>query len=142
MNMDMFDKWSELANMDLSAAETLVYKGKDKDYISAMYHCQQAVEKILKAYIFSALEKSEREYRIHDLVDLAECTELEMSENMLMLIDGLNPMTREARYEIRISKILVQIDFEIAKTYFLRTKEFLEWIGKKLYERQSGSQNG
>ncbi|MDR0307997.1 MAG: HEPN domain-containing protein [Chitinispirillales bacterium] len=141
MNTQMAEKWLELTDRDLSGAQILLKSG---ECILACYHCSQAVEKALKAYIFSVLQKSDRDkkYRIHDLIALTRFSELEISEKMLGFIYNLNPLSTEARYEIKQSKILSQLVPEICNQYVLNTEEFVLWIKSKLYEQQSDLPRG
>ncbi|MDR0305896.1 MAG: HEPN domain-containing protein [Chitinispirillales bacterium] len=136
MNTQIAEKWFELTDRDVKGARNLL---KSQDYILACYHCSQAVEKALKAYIFSVLGKSERDkkYRIHDLIDLAEFSELEIPEKTLGFLDNLNPLGIVARYEVKQSKILSQLVPEICSQYVLNTEEFVLWIKNKLYTQPS-----
>jgi HEPN domain-containing protein len=131
MNAEIAERWTEFTDRDLRGAQNLL---KSEDYILACYHCQQAAEKALKAYIFSILKKPEldKTYRTHDLIKLAKFSELEIPENMLGLLYDLNPLNIEARYEVKQSKILSQIVPDICKQYVSNTEEFVSWIKNKL----------
>lgn len=67
--------WVALADMDLAAAEVLLERGL---YPPVIFHCQQAVEKLLKAIW---LERTgEVPPRTHNLVDLASELKLSLPE--------------------------------------------------------------
>jgi HEPN domain-containing protein len=132
MKTESAKKWFEFTDRDLRGAQNLL---KSEDYILACYHCQQAAEKALKAYIFSVPGKSEldNKYRTHDLIKLAKFSELEISEEMLGLLYNLNPLNVETRYEVKQSKVLSQLVPDICKQYVSNTEEFVSWIKSKLY---------
>jgi len=56
--------WIEIAREDFESAKVLI---KKKLYRTVCFHCQQAVEKVLKAYL---VEGGVKFKRVHDLVDL------------------------------------------------------------------------
>ena len=132
MNTKCAERWIEFTDRDLRGAQNLL---ASEDYILACYHCQQAVEKALKAYVFSVLGKPEqdRAYKTHDLIKLAKFTELEIPERMLGLLYNLNPLSIETRYEVKQSKVLSQLVPEICKQYMSNTEEFVSWIKSRLY---------
>lgn len=131
MNTETSEKWLEFTDRDLRGAQNLL---KSEDYILACYHCQQAAEKAIKAYIFSVLGKSEldKTYWTHDLIKLAKLSGLEIPENMLGLLYNLNPLNIEARYEVKQSKVLSQLVPDICKQYVSNTEGFVSWIKNKL----------
>ena len=60
--------WYNTSENDLRAARILAQSG---DYANAVFHCQQAVEKILKAYLLSLRVTSQT----HSCIDLLEMVE-------------------------------------------------------------------
>lgn len=125
------EKWIELTDRDMKGAQVLFAA---ESYVLACYHCQQALEKALKAYIFAVLGKPEtdRKFWVHDLVKLARESGLNLSPKMQGLLFNLNPFTTEARYEVKQSKTLAQLVPEICEQYVSNTEEFVSWIKSKL----------
>lgn len=128
---EIAEKWVELTDRDLSGAQVLLAA---ENYVLACYHCQQALEKALKAYIFAVLGESEndRKFWTHDLIKLAKLSKLNFSQKMQGLLFNLNPFTTEARYEIKQSKTLAQLVPKICEQYVSNTEEFVSWIKNML----------
>ncbi len=84
-------RWLEKAEHDLRTAEVALDLSKPVTDTAA-FHCQQAVEKLLKAYLFWR----DREFeKIHDLRALAlECTSLD--SGFQTWIDRVGPLTAYA----------------------------------------------
>jgi HEPN domain-containing protein len=56
---DLIRKWADKARDDLIVAETLFQNTHPKQIYIACYHCQQAVEKMLKCYlVYNNIEPS------------------------------------------------------------------------------------
>lgn len=88
------ERWLEFAKRDLNDAR-LLYKGKS--YPSAAYHCQQAAEKSLKAYL--AFNNQEI-LKTHDLIKLNDlCQKFDNSFQKLSTeLKMLNPFATKFRY--------------------------------------------
>ena len=94
--MQKHSEWLRFAQDDLKTA-IIVVKSEDIVVGSVLYHCQQAFEKILKAYL--AYNKEEIR-KTHDLVELVHlCAELDQ-EFLQLLSDAteLNPYATKSRY--------------------------------------------
>lgn len=89
------DEWLEKAAKDLAAARLLATD--ESLWEGACFHCQQAAEKALKAFLISA---GERLPRMHDLVVLTRlCSEKEPDFEKLISNAGLlNPFYARTRY--------------------------------------------
>ena len=87
--------WIELAVYDLDTAKAM---RKSKRYLYVGFMCNQAVEKILKAY-YVAVKEAQPPYT-HKLIRLAEESNLYklMSEKQKDFIDTISPLNIEARY--------------------------------------------
>jgi len=87
--------WILLADTDLNAAELII---KDENPLTNIiaFHCQQTIEKYLKAYL---LEKDNPPIKTHDLIKLngmiKEINDLSIDENKLIMI---NEVYIESRY--------------------------------------------
>ena len=76
-NADIADKWMDMAQNDLLAAQRLFEFFNPKQLDISCYHCQQAVEKALKAVLIFR-EAVDEVPRTHDLeVLLNECVPLD-----------------------------------------------------------------
>jgi HEPN domain-containing protein len=87
--------WVLLADKDLYAAEIIMKDDYSLTNIVA-FHCQQAIEKYLKAYL---IEKDVQIIKTHDLIKLNDMTkeikDLEIDEKKLTVI---NEVYIESRY--------------------------------------------
>jgi len=89
------EDWVFFADKDLQAAEIIINDEYPLTNIAA-FHCQQAIEKYLKAYI---IEKKGSLTRIHDLIKLNaivnEIKNLDIDEKKLIV---LNEVYLDSRY--------------------------------------------
>jgi HEPN domain-containing protein len=86
------EDWILLAEKDLYAAELMIRDDYPLMNIVA-FHCQQTIEKYIKAYF---LEKEIPLIKTHDLIKLnAKIKDLELDESKLMII---NEVYIESRY--------------------------------------------
>lgn len=90
-------KWVELSQADLIAAQTQFRYGPKKGsaYQIAVFHCHQAIEKTLKAYL---VEKDIELRKTHDITYLRALTGLAMPEKIMAFIDTINPHYLFPRY--------------------------------------------
>jgi len=121
--------WLGLCDRDMSGAHGLLMT---KNYVLAVYECQQVIEKALKACIASV--SADDPPRIHSLPRLAPLTGLEheFSKEQNELIDYLNPFYIEGRYSDYKTALLSQLTPEYCKQLIVRTEEFLLWIKNRL----------
>jgi HEPN domain-containing protein len=86
--------WIFFADTDLKTAETLIKDDNPFNNIIA-FHCQQAIEKYLKAYL---VEKSVPLVKTHDLIKLndmvKEIKDLGINEEKLMIIKQIYSESR------------------------------------------------
>jgi len=137
MNIEIADKWLRLSERDLRAANIALSHGQTDEYIDAGFHCQQAVEKALKAYIFAVFNidpKKDKKYKTHDLFVLSEYTKLEFSPQQITLFSNLNSLAVDIRYECEDESIIIaSLSFSICEEYYSQTVELISWIKNKLY---------
>ncbi len=92
-----------------------------------MFHCQQAVEKSLKAFL---IWRDEPFRRTHDLVELSrQCLDLEPALNDVMR--GLGPLTRFA-WETRYPGEAEPPTTDLARGWAIKVKEILKVIESML----------
>jgi len=124
------EDWTKLADKDLYAAEILIENEFPLTNIVA-FHCQQTIEKYLKAYL---IEKNIPVIRTHDLVRLngmiKEVDDLGIDEEKLMTI---NEIYIETRYPGELGLMPDGMPSEIqAKEFIEYAKEIKKIITKKL----------
>ena len=96
-NEKILKEWMEFARMDFLAAKHLYEHMYPKPLEIICYHCQQAIEKLLKGVLISrgvTIEKT------HDLGLLAEMLQeyTEVDEKYLEICDDLTPYGVKIRY--------------------------------------------
>ncbi len=115
-------EWQSCAEMDYKAALHLYEHMYPQPYEIICYHCQQAVEKLLKGLMASKGEKIEK---THDLGLLAELLSkhIEIDETLLDMCDDLTPYGVNIRYPQEV--VIEQYHVDKALT---QTKILYEWL--------------
>lgn len=114
-------RWWKIAADDAEKAQILF---KNKKYDGAIFYCQQAVEKGLKALL---LRQQERIPKIHDLVRLGK--EVSLPEALLNYCKELTSGYIYSRYpDVDEEPNLDQV----SKDFLNFAQEILLWIEKKL----------
>jgi len=124
------EDWIQLADKDLYAAEILLKDEYPLTNIVA-FHCQQTIEKYLKAFL---IEKEIPIVKTHDLIRLNglinEVYDSGIDENKLMTI---NEVYIESRYPGELGLMPDGMpSYEQAKVFFEYTKEVRMIIMKEL----------
>lgn len=128
-NLDVVNKWKELALNDLLAADQLDNGG---NLLLSAFHLQQCLEKYLKAcFIFN---KSEQPPYIHNLTQLAKICELDkkLKSEYIDLLDELNPFYIKARYPTFKKDIASALSKQKVENLIRRTKDFVTWLEQEL----------
>ena len=120
-------EWIKIAEYDLETAKAML---KTKRYLYVVFMCQQAIEKILKA-IYSK-QKKELPPRIHNLINLSNFLELEISEEDKNFLSKLNQFYIATRYPSEHIRLAKSLDQDKAKNYLNKTEEMLECLRKKI----------
>lgn len=134
-NEDIFkiNEWIRYSNMDLEAAELLNEKYK-KPYEIICYHCQQSVEKALKA---SLLFYGYSIYKSHDLLELAEDCQKRNADykKIEKACSQLSDYAFEARYPFHVFDI-TEVEIEKAlKNAFSCRKLVMKVLDEIIYEK-------
>lgn len=88
--------WQRKAASDLTAAETCLQAGRGLD--AACFHCQQAAEKALKAFLISRDKEYPRTHDLRRLITL--CAKVDQKFKSLEAVARrLNPYAVDFRYE-------------------------------------------
>jgi HEPN domain-containing protein len=127
-------RWLTYAEADLRAAEHLLESG---DFMASAFHCQQAVEKLLKAIIVA--ETGERPPYVHNLRLLLEQIEtIEVPENVVRRTVEIEPHYVGARYpgivdpefyNRRNVERLLENTFEVYRWFLARFEEMVSSDG-------------
>ena len=128
MNPDKAKKWLERVEYDIQTADAMFDTGR---YIYAVFMCQQALEKSLKAIIAS----NEGEVLpIHNLRRLFEITGLinQLNEEQLMKMDFLSQYYINARYKEDIAELSRGMTQEFTADIITFAKEMLRWIMQEI----------
>ena len=105
---------------------------KSKRFLYVGFMCNQAVEKIFKAYYVKT--KKEQPPYTHKLIRLAEESNLykTMSEEQKDFIFMVTPLNAEARYPTQKKDIFESLNKEKCKEIIIKTEEMIKWIKQKL----------
>ena len=122
--------WIELAESDILSAEVLAEK---KLNLHAGFHCQQAVEKIMKGYFIK--HKNEVHPHIHNLIKLAYIADLsdKLSDEQNFFLKELNPLYILTRYDSYKKDVAETLTEERINSLLTRTKEFVSWMKEKMF---------
>ncbi|MCG2769414.1 MAG: HEPN domain-containing protein [Anaerolineae bacterium] len=93
---DFVQEWLEKAEADLEAAEILAAHAMH-DYFTCAFHCQQACEKFLKAYLVRHQIEFRKTHDLGKLLELASQAESVLGED-LASSNWLTPFGVEFRY--------------------------------------------
>lgn len=121
-------EWVEFAQMDLLMAKRNIDSMELARLVS--FHLQQALEKILKAYIIEKV--SEELPRIHNLAGLANIAKLKLESNENDLLDELNFIYIESRYPQSQDELRDFLDKTNIKELYNKVERLVEWIKTKL----------
>ena len=121
--------WISIADDDLEAAEHF-YQGQQ--YLWAMFMCQQALEKSIKALYFEMT--GETPPKKHDLIALAGITGVleECPKDMRDLFRRLSIYYIETRYPDKRSELEAKCNAASTQNTLARSKEAVEWLRSKL----------
>lgn len=120
-------KWLPYAKADIELAKiSISQKNKTRwTNLLTLWHCQQAIEKLLKAIM---VEKGKEIVKIHDLGRLQELAEVDLTEEELKFILALNNYYLKSRYPDLINKPLPAPSDEITKKLFKQTNDLYLWL--------------
>jgi HEPN domain-containing protein len=116
--------WIKSAEHDLSTAGTLVEAGK---YDWALFLGHLVLEKGLKA-LFVRRNETIIPPKIHNLVRLAELSDLVLEEERKLFFDRVNDFNIEVRYPDYKNEFYKSCTKEFAENNFKEIKEAFEWI--------------
>ena len=133
MNIEQHIKfWVDSADHDLDAAESLFNAGKF-DWCLFLGHL--VLEKALKA-VYVRDNANEMPPRIHNLVKLAEATELKLDEDIKLFLDEITDFNLEVRYPDYKKEFYKKCTRTFCEEKLVRIKDFLQWIKKNIPSNQ------
>ena len=114
--------WVKKSRKDLWRAEaTLTLDPPDTE--DCLFHCQQAAEKSLKAFL---VWRDQPFRRTHDLVELTrQCTDLEPA--LISALHGIGPLTRFA-WEFRYPGESEAPSMDQARDWLVKVKDLLQAV--------------
>ena len=120
-------EWLRHAEMDQRAAKTLLASG---EYEPCAFHCQQAVEKLLKAIIVQ--QTGQRPVHTHDLnALLRQVTGVELSVEITQAISTIDAYYVGSRYPLDAVDPGV-FKRPLAESVAQRTDEIFQWFLAKI----------
>lgn len=125
---DHVEYWIKSADSDLAAAEALFDSAK---YDWCLFIAHLVLEKALKAnFVFANENKNPP--RIHNLVKLAELSFINLTDVEKPFLDEVNDFNIATRYPDYKQAFYKICSKDYAKGYFVRIKEFYEWLKFRL----------
>ena len=130
MEKELLKKWLLYAKSDMDVARRIFESPKPNNlaYLLALWHCQQAIEKMLKMLM---LKNGKELLRIHDLSRLAELSEVKLSEQQKEFLKDLNEFYLRSRYPDLIYRPLPKPSKDFTEDCLKRTKKLFLWLKKQ-----------
>ena len=116
------ERWLRRAAEDMGVADAAWERGYDS---SCIYHCQQAIEKLLKARL---IEKTGRYPKTHDLPSLAEGSSLDLSQEQSEFLGKLSEQYLPTRY----GDEWIEMPRETAENYYRTSRDIYSWLLQQL----------
>jgi len=116
--------WITGAEDDIETAGILI---REKRTLHGLFFCHLVIEKAIKAHVVKQIEDIEP--RTHNLIYLAEQTELDFDDSTQLFSGILMKYQLQGRYPDYNPVLPNQL---IVNEYFNRTKELLQWLKMKL----------
>ncbi len=129
MNVEEHVKyWLDSAQNDLGAAEQLFSSAK---YDWSLFIGHLVVEKTLKAY-FVYRNNNKIPPKTHNLLKLAEKSDLSLAEEQKLFLDEVNDFNLEVRYPEYRREFYKLCTKEFAEKYFTKIKDFSKWLTSQI----------
>ena len=120
--------WVESAEHDLESAESLYLSGK---YDWSLFIGHLVLEKVLKG-LYVRDNQNQLPPKTHNLVKLAENTNIVLSADQNFFLDEVNDFNLEVRYPEYMREFYKKCTKDFAESYFIRIKEMFQWIKSQL----------
>ncbi|MBD3378130.1 HEPN domain-containing protein [candidate division KSB1 bacterium] len=116
--------WQDSADHDLESAETILQSGK---YDWALFIGHLALEKVLKA-VFVAKNENKIPPKLHNLVRLAELSNIELDEKQRFDLDKINDFNIQTRYPDYKFEFYKRCDQKFANKQLEIIKDYFIWF--------------
>jgi HEPN domain-containing protein len=133
---DFVHEWLSKAEADLTAAEILA-AAETHDYFTCAFHCQQAAEKFLKAFLTRHQIEFRKTHDLDQLLTLASQAEPALQEE-LASCDWLTPFGVEFRYP----GAQPDVDWTMAQNALAEAKWVRQVVMEYLAPYLSGEESG
>ena len=117
------EEWFLQSDYDLATARVMRTSGRN---FYAVFMCHMAVEKALKAVLFS--NKNEVPPKTHNLLWLLKNTGLRPPENVGEFISKLSEANTATRYPYELEQLVRLYNDTVTDDIIKRTEEALAWI--------------
>ena len=115
--------WLDIAQYDMDTARTMHENGR---YLYAVFMCQQAMEKILKA---NYIQKFNQEAPMtHNIIYLASLLDLKLSPEQSETAATLTTYYIEGRYPSYKKKLSMLVDSNKSYTLSKQTEVLFQWL--------------
>ena len=121
------EEWVEISEYDLLTAKAMLDSGR---YLYVAFMCQQALEKLLKAYY--AFVRNELPPRTHNLLYLIDILKLIPETDALSFLAVLNQFYIETRYPGERLALARTLDSKKSKEFMEKTQELWSWLRNQL----------
>ena len=125
---DQIKYWLDSADNDLDAAKILFSSGK---YDWCLFVGHLVLEKILKAF-YVLKNENEIPPKTHNLLKLADSTDIELSKEQIIFLDEVNDFNLEVRYPEYKREFYKLCTKEFAEKYFHEIEEFASWLKSRI----------
>ncbi|WP_165360945.1 HEPN domain-containing protein [Candidatus Chloroploca sp. Khr17] len=120
--------WLDSAKNDMGAAEQLFLSER---YDWCLFIGHLVTEKTLKAF-FVYKNDSKIPPKTHNLLKLAEASDLPLTEDQKLFLDQVNDFNLETRYPEYRNEFYKFCTKEFAEVYFSKIKEFASWLTSQI----------
>jgi HEPN domain-containing protein len=117
------ENWLSQVDYDLATAEHMLHTGR---YIYVVFMSHLALEKMLKALVTEETQRLPP--RTHNLIDLAQQGNLNLSQTQRDFIGKINNANIATRYPADLAQLLTQYSAPVARTYLEQTREIITWL--------------
>ena len=124
---ELVNFWIEGSDRDF---KTMEHMFESKDYHWSLYVGHLVIEKLLKAYYIKNVEI--KHPFIHNLLRLAEKSNLELTDEKRDLLDIINYFNLQGKYADYKKKFYKRCTKEFTITWIEHIKGLREWIKKQL----------
>ena len=119
--------WVEASRYDLETAKALL---TSRRYLYVLFMCQQALEKLLKAFVTAQTETFPP--RSHNLLRLGELAGVELSREEKALLERLSLYYIQSRYPPEIQSLAKTVSRPMASSHFTDAEKLWKKLRRRL----------